>query len=59
MISAETPKVDQFGDFDAQRDAIVQVIRTTERLLDWLQAHRTEIREWSLIVDQEMPQGSQ
>jgi len=52
MIVAETPKVDQFADFDQQRDAITQGIRATEKLRDWLLDHRADVDAWSRIVAQ-------
>lgn len=52
MIVAETPKIDQFADFEHQRDAVIQGIRTTETLRDWLLDHRNEVETWSRAVAQ-------
>ena len=52
MVVAETPKVDQFADFDQQREAIVQGIRATEQLRDWLLEHRADVEVWSSNVVQ-------
>ncbi|MCB1356100.1 MAG: PD-(D/E)XK nuclease family protein [Maritimibacter sp.] len=51
-IVAETPKVDQFGDFDAQVDAIQQGIRATATLRHWMLEHQHDIREWAAIAAQ-------
>lgn len=50
MVVAETPKVDQFADFDQQREAIVQGIKATEELRNWLLDHRADVEVWSRIV---------
>ena len=52
MIVAETPKVDQFADFDQQREAVTQGIWATEKLRDWFLDHRTDVEAWSRIVAQ-------
>ncbi len=52
MIVAETPKVNQFADFDQQREAVTQGIRATEKLRDWFMDHRTDAEAWSRIVAQ-------
>lgn len=52
MVVAETPKVDQFADFDQQREAIVQGIKATEKLRDWLLEHRANVEVWSRTVAQ-------
>ncbi len=52
MVVSETPKVDQFANFDQQREAITQGIRATEKLRDWLLEHRTDVEVWSRIVAQ-------
>ena len=49
-ITAETPKVDQFGDFDAQLNAIEAGIRATADLRHWLLEHKDEIRSWAKIA---------
>ncbi len=50
MVVAETPKVDQFADFDAQIDAIRAGISAALRLQDWFRGHRGEIQTCSQIV---------
>lgn len=49
-IVAETPKVDQFGDFGAQIDAIQEGIRATEALRRWLLERQGDIRSWAEIA---------
>lgn len=50
MIVAPAPKVDHFGDFDAQNAAIREGIAQTLRLQSWFRAQQKEIERWSAIV---------
>lgn len=51
MVVAATPKVDQFGDFDAQVDTIRAGISACVGLRSWLLAHREEVRAWANLVE--------
>ena len=50
MVVAETPRIDQFGDFDEQTDAIRAGIAATEGLRAWLIAHKSEVESWSQVL---------
>jgi len=47
MIVADTPVIDNLGDFDAQREKIESGMRVTKALADWFATQRAECRAWS------------
>lgn len=52
MVMADTPQVDQMGDFEAQSEAIKTGIVETERLLDWFIASQKKLERCSKIVSE-------
>lgn len=53
MIVADTPKVDQYGDFDEQIAAIRVGVAETERLRQWVFDHKQDLEDWARLVREE------
>jgi hypothetical protein len=47
MIVADTPKVDNLLGFDVQREVILQGMRVTAELCEWVHSHKKIIEAWA------------
>lgn len=50
MVIANTPRIDQFSEFDNQRDAIIEGMQQVDALRKWFIDSKHEIKNWARIV---------